>query len=663
MIPKNVREGARAENLPGEKAYFTIKPNGKAFRTLIDGLYSNKVRAVIRELCSNAADSHIDAKQAKPFLVTIPTTLDPTFRVRDYGTSLDHQQVMKLYTTIFESTKEETNEQTGQLGLGSKSPFAYTDTFTVIAYKDGLRRVYIAFLETDGVPSITHVGDEPTDEPQGLEVAFPAKRDDIRQFQREMQFVSMGYKVPPTIEGMDIAVPKPRLQGTNWAIYPQGAFGGDVTRNHFIRQGSVIYPLETQFPHVGYGWITIVEVPIGTAEVTASREALSMDEDTRLAVRGVHQQAHGELTAQIEAHIAAATTRIEKAKVYSEYNGVLDNVRGSVSVSLLADSLLLSPNQARGSATAARIPGDVIEKAEHFGKGANARSAYGRYISSLDYQQLKTFRLLVDDPSTKMVRRSKRIRNAHLAHTNTWVYSEFDPADRKKGVAWIAKCFDLKPEQITLTSDLPDCPPDQIKRAPSMKRVLNPGQLWMPRNGGIINSEIFGFSNKGLDEWPAMLIQAARRTGKMDLLDWGDIFWVNDRQEASYEKKKTPLPKSKRLDVVIKKALDAQVAKAPLDEAQILSAVHNMVGKWNQALPVVMEKFFPTLKITPDEAGKVLELASIAKIDLPSRPIVAKINKQLDDLVAEYPLLFQKSDRKHYEHYVAAVQAAAAIEA
>ena len=121
MIPKNVREGAVAVGLDGEKAYFTIAANGKAFRTLIDGLYSNKIRAVIRELCSNAADSHIDAGQTKPFKVSIPTSLDPVFRVRDFGTALRHDQVMHLYTTIFQSTKEETNTQTGQLGLGSKS--------------------------------------------------------------------------------------------------------------------------------------------------------------------------------------------------------------------------------------------------------------------------------------------------------------------------------------------------------------------------------------------------------------------------------------------------------------------------------------------------------------------------------------------------------------
>lgn len=119
MIPKNVREGAVAVGLDGEKAYFTIAANGKAFRTLIDGLYSNKIRAVIRELCSNAADSHIDAGQIKPFKVSIPTSLDPVFRVRDFGTALRHDQVMHLYTTIFQSTKRRTRRPASWVSVPS----------------------------------------------------------------------------------------------------------------------------------------------------------------------------------------------------------------------------------------------------------------------------------------------------------------------------------------------------------------------------------------------------------------------------------------------------------------------------------------------------------------------------------------------------------------
>ncbi len=107
-------------------------------RKLIDDLYSDKIATPIRELWTNAFDSHIMAGcAAKSFRCQLPNAKTPTFMVRDYGVSLTHEQVMVLYTTVFRSTKERTNAQVGQLGLGSKSPFCYTDAFSVVAYMDG----------------------------------------------------------------------------------------------------------------------------------------------------------------------------------------------------------------------------------------------------------------------------------------------------------------------------------------------------------------------------------------------------------------------------------------------------------------------------------------------------------------------------------------------
>ena len=121
---------------------FSIKANGKAFKVLIDGLYSDKIRAVVREIWSNAFDAHAMAGNTdKPFDCHLPTIFAPHFAVRDYGVGMSHDQIMRLYTTVFESSKEDTNDQVGKLGLGSKSPFAYTDTFTVTSYKIGRAHV------------------------------------------------------------------------------------------------------------------------------------------------------------------------------------------------------------------------------------------------------------------------------------------------------------------------------------------------------------------------------------------------------------------------------------------------------------------------------------------------------------------------------------------
>jgi hypothetical protein len=669
MIPKHVREGATAQNLAGETKTFTIKPNGKAFRALIDGLYSNKVRSVIRELCSNAVDSHIEAGKADvPFLVTIPTNLDPTFRVRDYGTSLTHDQVMNLYTTLFESSKETTNTQTGMLGLGSKSPFAYTDSFSVVAYLNGEKRVYLAYLETDGVPSITHVGNSPSTEPNGIEVSFPAKRESMRDFQREMQFVAMGYTTPPTVEGMDLKIPKPRMKGNGWAVYPRDAFGSDFSATHFIRQGSAVYPTDQAFPHISYGWVTIVDIPIGTAEVTTSREALSLDDDTRRVIKAVRDNAYLELKAQIDKAVAQAKSRIEVAKVYSQYVGILDNMRGNTVVSLKRDE----PGRSQDIALIERalgqvvgqgyaLPGERLERADYFGKSATARGSGGRYVGSFDYVEIEKVHILVNDPETKVVRRIKRVRNAWVLNHNrglrTFVLDVESKVERVRAIRFLKEFLGLDDSRFTVVSTLPDCPPPPSQRKPSMKRVLKPGQLWVRRFNGCVES-VFGSSDRGPGEWGHGLIAAARASGTTKLLDWNDVFFVTEKQEAGF-RKKGEIDDTTRLDLVIKQSLDNKLATSPLDEAQTLQIVTRQVGSYNKAMTVVLEEFFPDVKITQAQAQEVIDMAIIAKVDLEKRPIAGRVTAKINALSDQYPLLFQKSDPSHFRHYVKAVKATA----
>ena len=63
---------------------FTIKATGKAFRILSDGLYSDKILAVVRELSCNAYDAHVAAGMFVPFEVHLPHALEPWFSVKDF---------------------------------------------------------------------------------------------------------------------------------------------------------------------------------------------------------------------------------------------------------------------------------------------------------------------------------------------------------------------------------------------------------------------------------------------------------------------------------------------------------------------------------------------------------------------------------------------------
>jgi hypothetical protein len=180
---------------------FSIAQTSKMFRILSDSLYSDKVMAVIRELSTNAYDAHIAAKNQNPFRVTLPTQTNPSFTVRDFGTGLSQSDMEELYTTYGASNKNDSNDFVGCLGLGSKSPFAYTKSFSTISYYGGKKLSYIAAMDESGVPSLNLVSVTDTKEPNGLEISFAVKQYDFHEFTAKAKRIFHYFKLKPIIDG------------------------------------------------------------------------------------------------------------------------------------------------------------------------------------------------------------------------------------------------------------------------------------------------------------------------------------------------------------------------------------------------------------------------------------------------------------------------------
>ena len=187
----------------GQVTSFTIDATAKSFQILSSSLYSNKIRAIIRELSCNAVDSHVAAgNEATPFDVHLPNSLEPWFAVRDYGVGLSHDEIVNIFSGFFKSTKTASNAFIGALGLGSKTPFSYTDNFTVTTVKDCSKRIYAAFINEVGVPSIVQMSDHDSDEPNGVEIKFSVNdRYDFNKFIEEARQVYTYFKLRPVISG------------------------------------------------------------------------------------------------------------------------------------------------------------------------------------------------------------------------------------------------------------------------------------------------------------------------------------------------------------------------------------------------------------------------------------------------------------------------------
>jgi len=272
----------------GEKARFKIAANRQAFQILSDGLYANKILAIVRELSTNARDSHIDAGKADlPIQVHLPNPIEPWFSVRDFGLGLSHEDIMTVYNSYFESTKTKSNDVTGCLGLGSKSPFSYTDQFTVASCFNGVRRLYNAYIDEDGAPSIREIQSTKTDECNGLEIQVAVETSDFHRFNEAAQKALIRFNPLPEVIGTAdfkfnpikyaIATDRWALRDTNNDRY------GYRDRSEAVAiQGAVAYPINTSaMKDLTRAQQMVLEAPldiqfeIGELMVTASREALS----------------------------------------------------------------------------------------------------------------------------------------------------------------------------------------------------------------------------------------------------------------------------------------------------------------------------------------------------------------------------------------------------
>ena len=159
-----------------EVVEFEIKTDDAKMFHILSNLYSDPLGAVVREISTNCCDGHkIKGNVETPFDIILPGSMDMGnfISFRDYGPGMSHQNIKDIYTKFGQSTKVNSNDQTGCLGLGSKSPLAITSSFTVTSVCDGIKTVYSISKDNQGKPNLSVFGTSESSEENGLMVTVP----------------------------------------------------------------------------------------------------------------------------------------------------------------------------------------------------------------------------------------------------------------------------------------------------------------------------------------------------------------------------------------------------------------------------------------------------------------------------------------------------------
>ena len=273
-------------NGTGGSNAFSIKTNAKMFEMLSSKIYTDKLLAPIRELSCNAYDAQVEAGNADtPIVITMPDYKNPIFAVTDCGLGMTVEQVMTQYTTYGESGKEDSNDYIGCLGLGSKSPLCYTDQFFIETTRDGQTNKFVCYYD-NGTPMIRHTSSEDTGAPSGTTVSFAVKGSDIQEFFNKCASFFRTFRPFPKFIGASFTAPEISKIGPMVDI---GKRMNDLRGltvlcsnvAYCFSTGSLTRSQQDELEKYCYFYTpTLLEVPIGSVDISVSRESLEITDKT-----------------------------------------------------------------------------------------------------------------------------------------------------------------------------------------------------------------------------------------------------------------------------------------------------------------------------------------------------------------------------------------------
>lgn len=284
--------------------------NNSSASVIIDSLinlYSNPIGSIVREIASNCVDAHRERDLKKlgkrelehdDDLTYFSNTnvIDIMFETdeiifKDHGVGLSKERVKNIFTVFGGSTKRDNNTEIGGFGLGSKSPFAYANTFFVRTCRNN--KVYKYMLSRgESIPTMDLVFEKELEVLPGeinynfTEIIIPYElKSDISKFKR---YADEQLKYFPQIRYTNHQAPLTHI------IIDENDYDIDTkSGNVGILIGNVEYPLNFNMVNPNFLGQALsrysslglkLKFNIGELTLVPSREAIRYTEETKTKI-------------------------------------------------------------------------------------------------------------------------------------------------------------------------------------------------------------------------------------------------------------------------------------------------------------------------------------------------------------------------------------------
>ena len=312
----------------------SIDPKNLEFITtlLSSNLYSDPEQSFIREIVSNAWDSHVEAGTTDiPVIVKFSRNGDYySVTIRDYGVGLSPERFQEIYCNIGSSTKRESNEFIGGFGIGKYSSLACSSTVYITSFYEG-KAYYYVMVKSGNSITINLLMEQVTQEKNGVEVTIK-NITDIEPYNKALQYIIFFPNVYINGAKDALKINEAKIKRFN------NLAAESITIPSKLLLGNVLYPVQKY--HLNYearefldnirDTGIVIKFDVGEINITPNRENVIYTSDTIKKIEDRITAAKTELDAMIDAKLTQDyDALLEYHKVISKpvgYDPITNNI-------------------------------------------------------------------------------------------------------------------------------------------------------------------------------------------------------------------------------------------------------------------------------------------------------------------------------------------------
>jgi len=326
-------------------------------------MYSDPIAAICREVASNSRDANRESGRGNvPSIISIyepnisMSISDMSISFEDCGPGITPSRMGDVFLKYGASTKRDTNSQTGGFGLGAKTPFAYSDTFTIVTICDvdniRMKYIYTAMIDSSGKGKMVLMESCESEENTGTKIIVPIAETDRDRFEKECIKATMFWTARPTFKNfsyvpqqLEKVYEKEEDMEEDWSIvYDKDGYLG--TGRHWVALvDGIAYFLDSTKVNVPRNLETnhviLMNFNNGDVTVSANREQLQYDDETIAIINAEVAKVKTFLIKKIAKMIKGSKTYLEACITYHTLSKHIDKYDRSTFDDCEGETLLL----------------------------------------------------------------------------------------------------------------------------------------------------------------------------------------------------------------------------------------------------------------------------------------------------------------------------------